>query len=33
MITIVPYNPTWPQEFATIARRLRSALGPDALGL
>ncbi len=31
MITIVPYNPAWPQEFATLARQLRSALGPDAL--
>ena len=31
MITIVPYDPAWLEEFATIARELRSALGPDAL--
>ncbi len=31
MITIVPYNSAWPQEFATLARQLRAALGPDAL--
>ncbi len=31
MITIVPYNPAWPDEFAAIARELRSALGPGAL--
>lgn len=31
MITIVPYRPTWPQEFLTLGRALRQALGDRAL--
>jgi hypothetical protein len=31
MITIVPYQPTWPAEFAEIASTLRAALGDLAL--
>jgi GrpB-like predicted nucleotidyltransferase (UPF0157 family) len=31
MITIVPYQPSWPAEFAEIARTLRAALGDLAL--
>ena len=31
MITIVPYQPTWPAEFAEIAATLRAALGDLAL--
>jgi GrpB-like predicted nucleotidyltransferase (UPF0157 family) len=31
MIEIVPYTPTWPTDFATIATMLRAALGPLAL--
>jgi GrpB-like predicted nucleotidyltransferase (UPF0157 family) len=27
MITIVPYNPAWPAEFASLAAALRTALG------
>lgn len=31
MLTIVPYNPGWPEEFVTVARPLRAAAGPMAL--
>lgn len=31
MITIVPYKPTWPEEFRVIARPLRQVLGDIAL--
>jgi GrpB-like predicted nucleotidyltransferase (UPF0157 family) len=31
MITIIPYQPTWPAEFAEIASALRAALGDQAL--
>ncbi|HVN54945.1 MAG TPA: GrpB family protein [Anaerolineaceae bacterium] len=31
MISIVPYQPIWPEEFLTIARPLRQALGDLAL--
>jgi GrpB-like predicted nucleotidyltransferase (UPF0157 family) len=31
MIIIVPYQPTWPDEFRAIAVNLRQALGDDAL--
>lgn len=31
MIEIVPYQPTWPAEFADLGRRLRAELGPLAL--
>lgn len=31
MITIVPYQPTWPDEFRALARPLRDALGDLAL--
>ncbi len=30
-ITILPYQPTWPTEFQTLAVPLRAALGPLAL--
>ena len=31
MITIIPYQPTWPAEFAEIAATLRAALEDQAL--
>ena len=31
MVTIVPYQPTWPGEFQSIAMGLRDALGTLAL--
>lgn len=31
MITIVPYDPRWPQEFLSVARPLREVLGDLAL--
>lgn len=31
MITIVPYDPRWPDEFMALAQALRAALGPRAL--
>ena len=31
MITIVPYDPRWPEEFMALAQPLRAALGPRAL--
>jgi GrpB-like predicted nucleotidyltransferase (UPF0157 family) len=31
MIEIVPYKPTWPDEFNAIGRRIRQALGDLAL--
>ena len=31
MITIVPYQPTWPNEFQTLGKVLRQALGDLAL--
>ncbi len=31
MITIVPYDPRWPEEFAAVAQPLRAALGELAL--
>ncbi len=30
-VTLVPYDPAWPQRFAEHRRRLRDALGPVAL--
>ena len=30
MVEIVPYRPEWPEEFAALAARLRSVLGPEA---
>ena len=31
MVKIVPYKPSWPAEFQSIASRLRAALGRSAL--
>jgi GrpB-like predicted nucleotidyltransferase (UPF0157 family) len=33
VIAIVPYNPDWPQQFTTVAAKIRAALGPQALAV
>ncbi len=33
MITIVPYDPHWPEEFAQVEQELRQALGELALSI
>lgn len=32
-VTIVPYNPRWPDRYTTLATRIRQALGPTVLDI